>query len=119
MIKGLRSVIYPVSDLEKAKNWYSNVLNIQPYFEEPFYIGFNVGGYELGLLPDGKSGIDGSQAMWGVDDIESVYNRMIDNGAVEIEKINDVGGGIKIASVLDPFGNRFGLIFNPHFKITE
>lgn len=49
---GLRTTIYPVTDLAKAKAWYSAVLGVKPYFDEPFYVGFNVGGFELGLDPD-------------------------------------------------------------------
>ena len=53
MLQGLRTVVYPVSDLGRAKEWYSAALEQAPYFDEPFYVGFNVGGYELGLVPDG------------------------------------------------------------------
>ena len=52
MFLGLRTVVYKVSDLGRAKAWYTKVLGIEPYFDEPFYVGFNVGGYELGLDPD-------------------------------------------------------------------
>lgn len=53
MILGLRTVIYPVTDLGKARAWYSTVLEAKPYFDEPFYVGYNVGGFELGLDPNG------------------------------------------------------------------
>ena len=49
---GLRTTIYKVSDLLKAKSWYAKAFETQPYFDEPFYVGFNIGGYELGLLPE-------------------------------------------------------------------
>ena len=54
MLKGLRTVAYPVRDLKKATAWYSGILGFGPYFEEDYYVGFNVGGYELGLLPEGN-----------------------------------------------------------------
>ena len=68
---GLRTVIYPVDDLQAGKDWYSRVLGFPPYFDEPFYVGFNVGGFELGLNPDmseSKPGAGGSLAYWGVED---------------------------------------------------
>jgi catechol 2,3-dioxygenase-like lactoylglutathione lyase family enzyme len=71
MFQGLRTAIYHVDDLDKAKAWYSAVLGKQPYFDQPFYVGFNV------------------------------------------------GEGIRVATVLDPFGNVFGIIENPHFKIEN
>lgn len=115
MILGLRSVIYPVGELAEAKQWYSKVLEREPYFDEPFYVGFNVGGFELGLIPDGEPGSNGSQPLWGVDNADASLARLIDLGARLLEPVNDVGGGIKVASVVDPFGNRFGIIENPHF----
>jgi predicted enzyme related to lactoylglutathione lyase len=118
-ILGLRTVIYPVSDLIKAKDWYSKVLEISPYFDQPFYVGFQVGGFELGLLPQGESSTSGAQPLWGVVDIESVFRRLLDLGAQPLESITDVGEGIKVAAVKDPFGNRFGIIQNPNFNSNE
>ena len=119
MILGLRTVIYPVNDLFKAKEWYSKVLDTNPYFDQPFYVGFQVGGFELGLLPEGKSSINGSQAMWGVVNAEVEYKRLIELGAQSIQAVTDVGEGIKVASLKDPFGNRFGIIENPNFNPKE
>jgi predicted enzyme related to lactoylglutathione lyase len=115
MILGLRSAIYPVADLLAAKQWYSEVLNQPPYFDQPFYVGFNVGGFELGLIPDGESGTAGPQPLWGVNGIETVFSRLIGLGAKSLEPVTEVGGGIKVAAVVDPFGNRFGIIENPGF----
>src|SRR5580693_837465 len=84
MILGLRTVIYRVDDLDRAKAWYRQAVEVEPYFEEPFYVGFQVGGFELGLDPDlseGKSGPGGSVAYWGVDSIEPAYDRFIQLGA--------------------------------------
>ena len=73
MILGLRTVIYPVPDLPKGKEWYSRVLGLQPYFDEPFYVGFNVGGFELGLIPDGQAGTAGPQPLWGVSSADASF----------------------------------------------
>ena len=115
MILGLRTAIYPVNDLIKAKDWYSKVLEMKPYFDQPFYVGFQVGGFELGLLPQGDSSTAGAQPLWGVSNIESAFQKLLDLGAEEIEPVTDVGEGIKVAAVKDPFGNRFGIIQNPNF----
>lgn len=116
MFLGLRSAIYPVADLAGAKRWYTQVVGEPPYFDEPFYVGFSVGGFELGLLPDGEPGVAGPQPLWGVADADAALRRLLDLGATEIEPVKDVGGGIKVAAVKDPFGNRVGIIENPHFK---
>lgn len=118
MILGLRSAIYPAPDLPSAKHWYSQVLGQAPYFDEPFYVGFAVGGFELGLLPSAQPATAGPQPLWGVADIEAVYARLLELGAVALEPVAEVGGGIKVAAVQDPFGNRFGIIENPHFDAS-
>ena len=119
MILGLRTAIYPVNDLAKAKNWYSQVLKMEPYFDQPFYVGFQVGGFELGLLPQGESSTTGAQPLWGVEDIETAFKRLLFLGAESLEPVTDVGEGIKVAAVKDPFGNRFGIIQNPNFNPKE
>ena len=115
MFLGLRTAIYPAPDLARAKRWYAEMLGQQPYFDEPFYVGFSVGGFELGLLPDAKPGVDGARPLWGVSDIDAAYARLLAHGATALEPVTDVGGGIRVAAVRDPFGNRLGLIHNPHF----
>jgi lactoylglutathione lyase len=115
---GLRTTIYRVSDIEKATEWYANFLGFQPYFNEPYYVGFNVGGYELGLQPEEgaiKTKLEGVNTYWGVENIEATYQRLIELGATEHEKPNDVGGGIQVAMVKDPWDNLVGIIDNPHF----
>lgn len=118
MILGLRTAIYPAPDLGAAKDWYSKVLGQAPYFDEPFYVGFSVGGFELGLLPDAQPGIAGPQPLWGVANIEAAYARLLELGATVLEPVTEVGGGIKVAALKDPFGNRFGIIENPHFEAS-
>jgi predicted enzyme related to lactoylglutathione lyase len=115
MILGLRTAIYPVADLVAASRWYAQLLGFAPYFDQPFYVGFNVGGFELGLIPDGQSGTSGPQPLWGVADAAAAYARLLELGASGLEPVTEVGDGIKVAAVIDPFGNRFGIIENPHF----
>lgn len=120
MFLGLRTAIYHVDDIERAKAWYTGVLGIEPYFDEPFYVGFNVAGYELGLHPgDGNSAdkADGAVAYWGVENAAAAFQGILALGATVHEDLQDVGGGIKVATVKDPFGNIFGIIENPNFKI--
>ena len=117
MFLGLRTVIYRVPDLAKAKAWYAGAFGIQPYFDEPFYVGFEVGGYELGLHPSDAGVQVGNNAVayWGVPDIDAAYRHMLETGAAAYEPIKEVGEGIKVGTVADPFGNVIGLIENPHF----
>ena len=117
---GLRTAIDQVPDLQKAKEWYTKVFNKEPYFDEPFYVGFEIGGYELGLHPNETKNEDkatGVAAYWGVDDVQKEYDRLLSEGATENEKPTDVGGHIKVASVKDPWNNVIGIIYNPHFKV--
>ncbi len=116
MLQGLRTVIYGASDIEKAKLWYSKVLNDKPYFDESYYVGFDVGGYELGLQPDRKPSKNGSAIYWGVDDIQKAWKLLIDEGAIPDEEVMHVGGDVYVATVIDPFGNLLGIIQNPNFK---
>jgi predicted enzyme related to lactoylglutathione lyase len=118
MIKGLRTVKYPVADLDKAKAWFAEVFGTAPYFDQPFYVGFAIGGFELGLVPDGTPGTAGSVVYWGVDDIGAEVARIVKLGASEHEAIQDVGEGIRVAELKDPFGNVIGLIQNPLFDIA-
>ncbi len=119
MILGLRTAIYPAPDLAAAKQWYAKVLGQAPYFDQPFYVGFSVGGFELGLLPTAQPGTSGPQPLWGVAHIESAFARLLELGATVLEPVTAVGEGIKVAAVQDPFGNRFGIIENPNFKAGE
>src|SRR5438046_8893767 len=113
MIRGLRTVIYHVTDLAKAKAWYSRVLEQEPYFDQPFYVGYSVGGFELGLVPDGTPGPGGAVAYWGVPDAAAALRRLESLGAAVREPLPDVGGDIKVAAGADPFGHTFGASENP------
>ena len=119
MVQGLRTIVYPAPDLARGKEWYSQVLGKAPYFDQPFYVGFEVGGFELGLIPDGETGATGCIAYWGVPDAAAELARLLELGADLRDDVQEVGGGIKVATVLDPFGNAFGVIENPHFDRTK
>ena len=122
MFLGLRTAAYQVDDLEAAKRWYTEALGFGPYFDEPFYVGFNVGGYELGLLPsegDTAEGIGGATAYWGVEDIDAVMERLLELGAKLHQAAENVGGDIRVGKVIDPFGNVLGVIYNPHFALPS
>jgi predicted enzyme related to lactoylglutathione lyase len=118
-ISGLRTVIYKVDDIEAAKKWYTRAFETEPYFDEPFYVGFNIAGYELGLQPAATEikKAESVAAYWATNDVESTYNTLINLGAVANEPPQHVGGDIIVATVKDPWDNVIGLIFNPHFKI--
>ena len=119
VFKGLRTVIYGVTDLARAKEWYTKAFGVEPYFDMPFYVGFNIGGYELGLDPNGRTtGAGGCTAYWGVANAADAVAHMEGIGATIESPVNDVGEGIKVASVLDPFGNHVGIIENPHFDTS-
>ena len=121
MFLGLRTVIYYAPDLAAAKVWYAAAFGVNPYFDEPFYVGFQIGGFELGLNPDTSGVTVGNNAVayWGVADIDEAHRRLLERGARACDPVRDVGGDIKVATVADPFGNVIGLIENPHFGVKE
>jgi len=118
-ILGLRTTIYKVNDIDKAKEWYTKAFKTAPYFDEPFYVGFNIAGYELGLdpneLPESRS--NAVVSYWGTNDIESELNHFLSIGAVIQEPLQNVGGEIVIVTIKDPWDNVIGLIYNPEFKL--
>lgn len=118
---GLRTVVYRVPELAKAKDWYSKAFKTTAYFDEPFYVGFNIGGYELGLMPYESEPVihgNGSIAYWAVEDIEAALKHFNSLGAKEVDKPMDVGDGVMVAAVQDPWNNIIGIIYNPFFEIT-
>lgn len=120
MFQGLRTTIYQVGDLQRATEWYTQALGFGPYFDQPFYVGFNVGGYELGLQANAPAAgpVENVVAYWGVDDVAATVARLQQIGATEHSAPMDVGEGIIVATVRDPFGNVFGVIRNPHFRVA-
>ncbi|HYN81627.1 MAG TPA: VOC family protein [Gemmatimonadaceae bacterium] len=122
MLLGLRTVIYKVSDLDRAKEWYSATFGVAPYFDESFYVGFNIGGFELGLDPSIAKqgpGPGGALAYWGVRDLKGLLADLTAKGVRVRGKLQNVGDGILVASIEDPFGNLIGLIENPHFTLAQ
>lgn len=118
-ILGLRTCAYMVPDLAAATQWYTKAFGIEPYFNEPFYVGFNIGGYELGLMPSEEKPVEAANILtyWGVNDIQAVYDSFLQLGAEVHEEPTNVGGPLMVASVRDPWGNVIGFIYNPVFKL--
>lgn len=118
-ILGLRTTIYKTNDIANAKEWYTKAFNIQPYFDEPFYVGFNIAGFELGLQPEETliSKSDAVVSYWGVENINETFDHFLHLGAKIHEAPQNVGGEIVVATVKDPWDNIIGLLYNPSFKI--
>ena len=113
----LASTIYVVPDLADATEWYSAVLGAAPYFEESFYVGFRVGAQELGLIPAAEAdtpGPGGAIPYWRVENADTSLARLVELGAVSRYPVTDVGGGVRVASVADPYGNLIGIIESPN-----
>ena len=118
--QGLRTAIYKVDDLAAAKAWYAEAFGVDPYFDQPTYVGFDVAGYELGLMPDTISASNKTGNVlcyWGVADVGAAIDRLVGLGASPDVGAMDVGGGITVATVKDPWGNVIGLIDNPNFEL--
>lgn len=114
MATGLTTIIFPVTDLEKATPVYSALLGARPTTDEVYYVGFSVGDQEIGLDPHGHAhGMNGPVAYREVDDVATALTTLIDAGAVEQQATRDVGGGKLIATVTDNDGNVIGLIQSP------
>lgn len=118
-MQGLRTVIYWVSNVTEAKSWYAKAFETEPYFDEPYYVGFNIAGYELGLHPEAEDATKGENvvAYWGVTNVESEFERLLLLGATVHENPTNVGGEIVVAAVKDPWKNVIGLIYNPEFRL--
>ena len=116
MFQGLRTVVMRADDLQASKAWYAKLLGKAPYYDTPHYVGFDVGGYELGLHP--AEGWEGGASItyWGVPNADEALKQLVASGATVDRAVQDVGGGIRVASVKDPFGTVVGIIENPHFK---
>ena len=112
MFKKLRTVIYHVKDITAAKKWYTVVTGVQPYFDEAFYVGFDINGCELGLDPDMDNISEGNQTVsyWSVDDVDTALKKLSASGATIIQPKTNVGGNTYVATVKDPFGNPIGII---------
>lgn len=127
-LRGLATISLFSNDLQKAKKWYTEFLGIEPYYafpdnENPAYIEFRLGDFEheLGIIdkkyqPKQASGKPGGVvAFWHVDDLKGTFDKLIGMGATEYEKITERADGFVTASVIDPFGNILGIMYNPHY----
>jgi predicted enzyme related to lactoylglutathione lyase len=122
-LRGLATINYWAPDLAAAKEWYTELLGVAPYFERPGYAEWRIGDYqhELGLIdsryaPGGSSpGPAGAIAYWHVDDLPSTLERLLSMGATEYEPLRERGPGFTTASVVDPYGNVMGVMSNSHY----
>lgn len=111
MNQGIRTVIYPVKDIAQAKALYRQLLGVEPYMDEPYYVGFSVEGQNIGLDPNGhRAGMTGPISYYHVDDIQKSLQSLVAAGAQMEQAVKDVGGGKLLASVKDADGNLIGLI---------
>ena len=118
VLLGLRTAIYPAPDLAAAKTWFTAMLGIEPYFDTDFYVGYQVGGYELALDPNGDPA-RGVITYWGVPEADEAYRALVESGATPDGPVQDVGDAIRTASFVLPHGGVFGIIENPHFAAPE
>jgi predicted enzyme related to lactoylglutathione lyase len=110
MTSGMSTIIYPVKDLARATAYYSALLGVTPYVDQSYYVGFRVGGQELGLDPHGlDEGMTGPVGYWDVTDIQDSLRQLQEAGAQVKRPVTDVGGGKLIATVADADGNLTGL----------
>ena len=106
--QGIKSIIYPVKDLARAKALFGKLLGIEPYADDSYYVGFQIGDQHIGLDPNGHK--DGMTVYYYVDDIKQSLQLLADSGGQVLQEITDIGGGGLIASVRDAEGNIIGLI---------
>ena len=111
MNKGIKTIIYPVKDISQAKALFGKLLGVEPYADQPYYVGFKIGDQDIGLVPSGGQQT-GMTAFYHVDDIKSSLQILLDAGSAIIQEIKDVGKGRLIASAKDQDGNMIGLIEN-------
>ncbi|HEX3467392.1 MAG TPA: VOC family protein [Candidatus Elarobacter sp.] len=104
-------IVYPATDLQKSKAFFTTALGIEPYADTPYYIGFRVGEMEIGLVPKAaaQSGAAGALAYVTVTDIKQALASLVAAGAETVQEITDVANGLLVASVKDPTGTPVGL----------
>ena len=112
--QGIKTVLHPVSDLAKAKAVYAALLGVAPQVDSDYYVGFDVAGQHIGLVPGGgPQGMASPVAYWHVSDIEAKLAEVAAAGGAVKEPARDVGGGRLVATVTDPDGNVLGLLQDP------
>lgn len=129
MLRGLVTVSFFAADVEAAKRWYTELLGIEPYFNVPSedgslgYTEFRIGDYqdELGVIDnryaphDPPAGPAGAVIFWHVDDVAAALEKLLSMGAKQHEALTHRAEGFITASVVDPFGNILGIMYNPHY----
>jgi predicted enzyme related to lactoylglutathione lyase len=128
MLRGLTTVNFFADDIAAAQAWYADLLGIEPYFArevegEPAYLEFRVGDYqhELGFINsrfavhDRSDTAGGAVVYWHVDDVQTSFERLVSMGATAHEEPIERGPGYVTASVIDPFGNVLGVMYNQHY----
>ena len=128
MLRGLSTVSFFADDVTAAQAWYAELLGVGPYFVRPVqgtpaYVEFRIGDYqhELGIIdsrfaPPGRPDqTAGAVIYWHVDDVRGCYDRLISLGATTYEEPVERGPGFVTASVVDPFGNILGVMYNQHY----
>ncbi|MEU9265809.1 VOC family protein [Streptomyces sp. NPDC048256] len=114
MSAGMQTIIYPVKDLARAKALFSALLEVEPYADEPYYVGFKAAGQDVGLDPNGHAkGMTGPVPYWHVTDLRERLAALVAAGAELLQDAQDVGGGRLIAFVKDADGNLVGLLQDP------
>jgi predicted enzyme related to lactoylglutathione lyase len=122
-LRGFATVSFWAADHAAAKRWYTEFLGMEPYFERPGYFEFRLGDYqhELGVIdsryaPGGAPTTPGGAVLyWHVDDVTATFERLMSLGATAYEPPTERGEGFVTASVVDPFGNILGIMYNPHY----
>jgi len=122
MLRGLTTVSFYAADLDAARRWYAELLGIEPYFQRPGYVEFRIGDHqhELGIIdaryaPGATAGPAGAVVYWHVDDLAATFDRLLSLGATEHDAPRERGEGFVTASVVDPFGNILGVMYNQHY----
>jgi predicted enzyme related to lactoylglutathione lyase len=111
MTSGAKTILFPVTDLTAAKAVYTALLGVEPAHDAAYYVGYEVAGQHIGLVPDGgRGGLTGPTVHWHVDDIAAALEGVLKAGATELSPAKDVGGGRLVATVKDADGNVVGLL---------
>ena len=111
--QGIKTVLNPVSDLEASKAVYTALLGTEPQHDSPYYVGYEVGGQHIGLVPGGAQGVTSQVAYWHVTDIDGRVAELTAAGATVKDPVHEVSPGRVVATVTDPDGNVLGLLQDP------
>ncbi|WUJ69774.1 VOC family protein [Kribbella soli] len=109
--QGVKTILHPVTDLEKAKPVYAALLGLEPMADSPYYVGFEAEGQQIGLVPN--SDLTSPTAYWHVTDIEAKIADITAAGGTLKDAPKDVGGGRLVATLTDPDGNVLGILQDP------